>query len=676
MSFINLLKYLVFFILILTGNQAFSSIDGIVFDGKNLEIYQITKENHRVGLEEVQSRKFETHRAGILSYNSSYFWIRTTVKNTSDESRHIVFRNLYSGFSAANFYVVDKKTGDVIARSVSGTGIPKKEWTHDYRSPGVNISFAPGQAVEVYIEYQTRTLRILNHVIFSQDEVKGYEEFSVLALGLYVGLVIGLLIYLGFYYLSASGFSKISLALPLIASIGGLFIQTSLLSGYFWPYLYDFGLYFEDYFPTLRMFTISGQAYFLFKFLEVETHNPKFGRFFRGFIWSTVAIMVVTPFVEGVWIHNGFEVTAIVFVVLATYAVFRAFTHSRRQAVIFLLSFSPVFAIFIAFFMILIGFSTIEAANLGLEFSYFACGGQILFISIGVARFADEQRVAAEEKIEALNKRLEGEVAERTKELNNTLIDLKKGIEERDRVQKELDAQRAAAIDNSKFTALGEMAGGIAHEINNPLAVIRGQAEFLRISVEKGVNDSYKIAKSLRSIETMAGRISKIIGGLRMISRNAEHDSFESVTVQSILEDTLSLCQAKLRHLGVQFSYDIAGEDEALAVMCREVQVSQVLLNLFNNSVDAIEGRKEKWIQVNVMPDGKMIVLTFTDSGSGIPGEVVEKMMQPFFTTKEVGKGTGLGLSISRQIMQEHGGDLRYNKEHSNTQFILSLKKA
>lgn len=106
------------------------------------------------------------------------------------------------------------------------------------------------------------------------------------------------------------------------------------------------------------------------------------------------------------------------------------------------------------------------------------------------------------------------------------------------------------------------------------------------------------------------------------------------------------------------------------------MQISQVLVNVIGNAIDAIAGLSEKWIRVEVYDKNDKVFFTITDSGKGIPLEIQEKIMHPFFTTKGVNIGTGLGLSISKSIIEEHGGFLNYNVSSPNTQFVFELRKA
>ena len=129
----------------------------------------------------------------------------------------------------------------------------------------------------------------------------------------------------------------------------------------------------------------------------------------------------------------------------------------------------------------------------------------------------------------------------------------------------------------------------------------------------------------------------------------------------------------KLQSQNINFSINV--NDQNIMAYGREVQVSQVLVNLIGNSIDAVMHREDKWITVEITGKNDEIEFCITDSGNGIPENLRELIMRPFFTTKELNKGTGLGLSISKNIIVEHGGELIYNHQHKNTQFIFTLKK-
>jgi PAS domain S-box-containing protein len=236
----------------------------------------------------------------------------------------------------------------------------------------------------------------------------------------------------------------------------------------------------------------------------------------------------------------------------------------------------------------------------------------------------------------------------------------------------EIKRQERDLIASSKMSSLGEMAGGIAHEINNPLMIIQAHANALKRHCDRGELDAERARAAVHQIEDTVQRIAKIITGLRAFARNADRDPLAAAPVGQIVEATLGLCQQRFRAIGVEVA--LAGALDA-QLNCRAVQLSQVILNLLNNAYDAIERLDEKWIALDVEDRPGEVAIGVTDSGLGIPAHVAAKMMQPFFTTKPVGKGTGLGLSISKGIVEDHGGKIELDRASLNTRFVITLPK-
>jgi PAS domain S-box-containing protein len=237
-------------------------------------------------------------------------------------------------------------------------------------------------------------------------------------------------------------------------------------------------------------------------------------------------------------------------------------------------------------------------------------------------------------------------------------------------LENERKALEARMIASAKLAELGEMAGGIAHEINSPLAAIMGRVGLMKDRVSHHKFDAEIFSRDLAKIEVTVERIAKIITGLKAFSRGGENDPMVEVSVSVVVQNTLELCQERFKHMGVELRLNVPQD---LMVSCRESQVSQILLNLMNNGLDAIKELPDKWISLDFEKTDEMLRCFVTDSGPGIPEATVEKIMQPFFTTKEVGKGTGLGLSVSLGLARAHEGDLFYVKDCGHTRFCLEL---
>jgi two-component system NtrC family sensor kinase len=235
----------------------------------------------------------------------------------------------------------------------------------------------------------------------------------------------------------------------------------------------------------------------------------------------------------------------------------------------------------------------------------------------------------------------------------------------------ELEEQMMKNLNTARLAAVGEMAADVAHEINNPLTVID-----LHVVKLKRAQDSLspEVMNSIEKVQQMVKRIGKIIKGLRSLSRDGHADPMVAFNISNMIEDVKMLVEMKVRSHDIHF--EIVVPDVALQAIGREVQISQVLINIIGNAVDAVSGLPDKWIKLEVKEKTEKVYFYITDCGKGIPIELQEKIMHPFFTTKGVNKGTGLGLSISKNIIEEHGGVLEYNGDGPNTQFVFMLQKA
>lgn len=225
----------------------------------------------------------------------------------------------------------------------------------------------------------------------------------------------------------------------------------------------------------------------------------------------------------------------------------------------------------------------------------------------------------------------------------------------------------------TKMKSLGEMAGGMAHEINSPLAALHLSTEILLEKVKKSELTHEVFEKHLLKNQKIISRIAKIIHSLKTFSRDGSKDSLQNVLINSIIEDTLILCQEKMNAQKIKL---ILPDYSSLAqISCRPVEISQVLLNLLNNAYDAVSAYEKKWIKIDLQETEKQILISVTDCGLGIPEDIRMKIFQPFYSTKDVGKGTGLGLSISMGIMESHGGELMVDEASTHTRFIMIIPR-
>ncbi|MGZ6289891.1 MAG: sensor histidine kinase, partial [Bdellovibrionota bacterium] len=237
---------------------------------------------------------------------------------------------------------------------------------------------------------------------------------------------------------------------------------------------------------------------------------------------------------------------------------------------------------------------------------------------------------------------------------------------------RELAEQKAAMILSDKLAALGRMAGEVAHEINNPLAIIHANAVMIRERAGQiSSGGEFNLLSVASTIEQTSLRISRVVKGMRALSRDSRHDPMTSVALATVLQDSVALCEERYRKNGVTLESPAAGTD--ITLRCRSSDICQVIVNLLNNALDAVETSTVKLVKLEASVREGFVEIAVIDSGPGIPAEVRKRIMEPFFTTKEPGKGLGLGLSISRTIVESHGGKLWLDETSKQTRFVFTL---
>jgi len=236
-----------------------------------------------------------------------------------------------------------------------------------------------------------------------------------------------------------------------------------------------------------------------------------------------------------------------------------------------------------------------------------------------------------------------------------------KHLEEADKGISELNEQ---LIQSDKMAALGKMATGIAHEINNPLAIIGEKTGWMRdllFDEEFKESENFKeYEQSVNKIEKHVERARKITHNMLGFARRMEH-RLDDVEINNVLNQTLELLQSHAQTNNIEISKDF--QSELPIIESDQSQLQQVFLNLINNAIDAVE--KDGLIEVKTRKKDSQIVVAIKDNGPGIAEEHLKKVFDPFFTTKETGKGIGLGLSVSYNIIKKLGGTLKVESKIS-----------
>lgn len=266
---------------------------------------------------------------------------------------------------------------------------------------------------------------------------------------------------------------------------------------------------------------------------------------------------------------------------------------------------------------------------------------------------------------------LERNVASRTRDLVETNRRLSDEVEERKRAEADLRQTRDELIQAAKLAVLGQLAAGINHELNQPLAAIRAYAENARAFLARERLESAD--RNLAEIVELTGRMAEISAQLRQFSRKGD-ERRSAVSVSDCFEYALRLFQTRLQDAGVQIERHFP--EAPVWVRADPVRLEQVLVNLIGNALHAMAGRDAPRLTLSVEADRESIELAVEDIGPGIPPEQLTQIFEPFFTTKSPGSGLGLGLSISSRIVDDLGGRLDAgNRPEGGARFTIRLPR-
>ncbi|MGN6232874.1 MAG: sensor histidine kinase [Trinickia sp.] len=311
------------------------------------------------------------------------------------------------------------------------------------------------------------------------------------------------------------------------------------------------------------------------------------------------------------------------------------------------------------------------------------------------ARDREMGRARLQEAYAELNRRVEA----RTADLSAANAQLQTEVAERTRAENELRAAHAELLQTSKLAALGQMAAGITHELNQPLAALRTFSDNTRVLIERGALP--EAHENLQAISSLTDRMGKITNQLKLFVGRSQPSNACSPVARA-LRNALQLLRERLQPVSVQVRIreagaeppeprdmeapdetsayrplDLDAEHSALIAYCDGLRLEQVLINLVGNALDALESVTAPRLTIDVDAGRDTLAIAVRDNGPGVPADILPRLFEPFFTTKEVGKGLGLGLAIASSIARDCGGSLvARSGAGKGTVFVLTLRRA
>lgn len=280
----------------------------------------------------------------------------------------------------------------------------------------------------------------------------------------------------------------------------------------------------------------------------------------------------------------------------------------------------------------------------------------LLLSTYETAMAKNRDLIRAQDQLRNLNEDLEEMVDKKTAALHGEIAERKSAEAALRAKNEELNAVTQQLWQAAKLATMGELASSIAHELNNPLAIISLRIESL--TAKAAPNDPCR--RELQIIGHEVERMGNLVTGLLQFSRRSQKQ-LSTVNLCEEIENTIELVHYHLSKNNIRIIREFA--PKVPGIIADQQQLRQLFLNLFTNASDAMPKGGTLTIRVASLPEEKEIHIEVADTGTGIPPEVLPKVTEPFYTTKPEGKGTGLGLAICRRIAQEHGGALSITSE-------------
>ncbi|HRH51132.1 MAG TPA: ATP-binding protein [Panacibacter sp.] len=667
--------------------------------------------------------KFHFKNDNLQGSDTSFYryWFRFRLKNKMNREARLA---LPTGADYADFYI-SGQSSDKWKHYVTGNmlGWDKKDGLKFATS--IPVSLQPEEEITVYYFAKNSAPRIVNsfrYSISSYDKIidnyvsdindkKQYYNGEELTESFMIGFLL-----VAFFYTLAF-FAIVRERVYLYFSLCVFFLcvlrANNTLGSYFYyesPSLTKYAVYLNYSWAFIHFFLIQFVRYFFKVFINKKVWDkfllalglfnilinlllffsnlyfpkpPDIIHWAYIFLWRFIpTILLITLFMyarKADWLSKLVIFAA--FPMLSLYGVLSWFIAENEDPE---KSIFPALAKWLAQYV-----RTIEALSILLLVLSFS---MILFIRYNKLRkenaqqLLDNERLAKEKEIErneliAKQKiQLEKDVAERTSELKQSLEELK--------------STQAQLIQSEKMASLGELTAGIAHEIQNPLNFVNNFSdvnkellEELKEEADKGnLEDVKAIATDVISNEEKINhhgkRAEAIVKGMLQHSRTSSGQK-ELTDINALADEYLRLSYHGLRSKDKTFSADFKTEfDENIgSVNIIPQDIGRVLLNLYNNAFYTVGEKKKQQIEgyeptvsVSTKKANGKIEVSVKDNGNGIPQKIVDKIFQPFFTTKPTGQGTGLGLSLSYDILKAHGGEIKVEtKEGEGTDFVIQL---
>jgi len=657
----------ILFVFLLSFTYLFSQSGGVILEKDNsysdfkLEMYEDTSASLK--LEDIQNIDTFTSATNRFTtgYSKSVFWFKFKVKNTTDAELQRIFKFSNSFVDKLDFYIVSDDAK--YTKYQYGAGYFKDSQLNELKKPEFPLSLASGESKTIYFSMFGHFPNYGTLFIFEHKDLHEYIlEFDMLY-ALYIGALLALILYNLFIYFFSRDISYLYYVLYTL-----FFLLWQLQQNAYYP----FGTFQSSfsYYATSSFIPIFFTFFILFSrsILQTKELLPKIDKYLLIYMYIQIVLSLTTLFFlrESYAILNALATVILPFLV---YIGVKSYMKGNKTALFYIVAHGGFLVTSSMFSLMTDGYiQNNPITRHGLVFGSFF---EIILFSFALAYRIKILQNETIDIVHNTNKKLEQKVKERTAELVQHQTDLENKVQVE--VEKSRDKDKFI-FHQSKLAAMGEMIENIAHQWRQPLSQVNSAVMIIDDELAQKNITSKAIEDKLSEIENLTQYMSKTINDFRnFFDENKPQEEFP---LSDAVDKSINIIQSSLTSHKINLKRNF---DESIVLNGYPNELQQVVLVILNNAKDVLisESIKNPQIILKTYATLTDVMIEISDNAGGLKEEIIEKIFEPYYSTKGKSQGTGLGLYISKMIIEDSFlGELYAKSSQEETIFTVKLSKS